>query len=197
MKKFVIAALAIGVCVLSACTKKAAFDENAVFLGDAVTADEVTGEAQDGWEQYQKDALSNVKTDGSKDVGDAFLRDKEEEVVALVNNERAKAGLGALTIDNAMMSGAEIRAEEQKKAFSHTRPDGRTCDTVYDDLSIPCYYYGENLGMGGSTSASGIVDSWMNSAGHRANIMDGEFTRIGVGCFESGGCVYWAQIFAD
>ena len=198
---FLAAVLVLIPCLLCSCTKKSSEPQKDTFNGDAVSGKkdniEVLEEGEEGWEDYRKEAEKKVKTDGSKAAGDAFVRASEEQVVAIVNEKRAASGLKALTIDEAMMAGAEIRAQEQKIAFSHTRPDGRTCDTVFDDLGIPLLIFGENLGMGGDGRPAAIVDSWMNSAGHRANIMDGEFGRIGVGCFVSGGCTYWAQIFAN
>ena len=201
-KHIVVLLLALVMCAGCSCTqKKEAAVEKDTFNGEAVSGKrenlEVLDKGEDGWEEYREQAEEKMKTDGSKGSGDVFDRSSEEQIVALVNEKRAEAGLGHLAIDETMMAGAEIRAEEQKASFSHTRPDGRTCDTVFDDLSIPMSYFGENLAMGGDGTPSVIVDSWMNSEGHRANIMDGEFDRIGVGCYESGNCTYWAQIFAD
>ena len=201
-KHIVVLLLALVMCAGCSCTqKKEAAVEKDTFNGEAVSGKrdsvEVLDKGEDGWKEYREQAEEKMKTDGSKGSGDVFDRSSEEQIVALVNEKRAEAGLGPLAIDETMMAGAEIRAEEQKASFSHTRPDGRTCDTVFDDLSIPMSYFGENLAMGGDGTPSVIVDSWMNSEGHRANIMDGEFDRIGVGCYESGNCTYWAQIFAD
>ncbi len=205
MKKLITKLLLVSMLAVlcAACAKKEAeLDMNKVFTGDAVTANQneaesVLSEAEKGWEEYAEKAEKDARADGSKAPGEGYLRDKEEEVVRLVNAERAKAGLGALAIDETMMAGAEIRASEQKQMFSHSRPDGRSCFSIFDDLQIPWMCTGENVGMGWSTSAPEIVASWMASEGHRANILGGQFTRIGVGCYTSGGTVYWAQLFAN
>jgi len=120
-----------------------------------------------------------------------------EEIIRLVNQEREKVGLGSLTLDETMMSAAETRAKEQKSAFSHTRPDGSDAFTVFAQYEIPANYRGENLACGGTASASEVMSMWMNSEGHRSNILNGRFSRIGVGAFTSGSYEYWCQLFAN
>jgi uncharacterized protein YkwD len=87
-----------------------------------------------------------------------------------------------------------IRAEEIIQSFSHTRPNGTKFYTVFEGL----YDYrmiGENLAAG-FTSASSVVSGWMNSEGHRANILKEDYTEIGIGIKkDSAGRLYWVQIF--
>lgn len=154
-------------------------------------------EGQTGWEEDRDKVAKSFKTSGKKAPGDNFVRAKAESVVALVNNERAKQGLGALILDESIMAAAETRAQEQKAMFSHTRPNGSNCFTVFDEYSIPANYRGENVGCGGACTPEQIMKAWMDSPGHRENIMSDKFGRIGVGCFESGGYGYWAQEFAN
>ena len=196
----VLLSLLFVVLLLCSCRKKeTAFYPETVYLGDAWSNSEgetsVAEDTDGSWATFQFQAGQAVLSDGSKDAGDAFLRNVEEEVIRYINEERAKAGLPALMLDEQVMAAAEIRAKEQKAAFSHVRPDGRTCDTVYDDLRIPIIYYGENLGMGGTSDAKNIVVSWMASPAHMANIMTPQYTKTGVGCFSSGGVIYWSQLF--
>ena len=124
-------------------------------------------------------------------------RQKKEKIVSLVNQERAKAGLKEVTIDETMMTGANIRAKEIQSLFSHTRPDGRDCFSVFTDLGISSNYRGENVLYASICSPETVMSGWMSSEGHKGVILDARFTRIGVGYFESSGIGYWVQIFAE
>ena len=95
------------------------------------------------------------------------------------------------------MTAAETRAQEQKTLFSHTRPDGTKCFTVFAQYEIPANYRGENLASGNICPTSMVMNMWIASEGHYANIINDRFTRIGVGYFESGNYGYWAQLFAN
>lgn len=120
------------------------------------------------------------------------------EVVRLVNVERAKEGLPALGTFDSLTKAAEIRAPETAKLFSHDRPDGSSCFTALDatGASKGAYTSGENIAAGSSTAAD-VVEQWMNSPGHRANILNKDFTHIGVGYSKSnsGYGHYWVQMF--
>ena len=116
------------------------------------------------------------------------------EVVRLVNAERAKEGLAALQMDSSLNSAAQVRAKEIVRSFSHTRPNGSNCFTALSEAGIKYNGSGENIAYGQKTPAE-VVNAWMNSAGHRANIMSTKFTKIGVGCHNSNGTYYWSQFF--
>lgn len=116
------------------------------------------------------------------------------EVVRLVNAERAKEGLAALQMDSSLNSAAQVRAKEIVTSFSHTRPNGANCFTALSEAGIKYNGSGENIAYGQKTPAE-VVNAWMNSAGHRANIMSSKFTKIGVGCHNSNGTYYWSQFF--
>ncbi len=118
-----------------------------------------------------------------------------EEVLRLCNIERANYGIAPLELDENLIECADIRAEEIVEEFSHTRPDGTSCFSVLKGISY--YTCGENIAAGHSTPEE-TVDQWMNSAGHRANILNGEFTKLGVGyCYDENGMYknYWVQLF--
>ena len=117
------------------------------------------------------------------------------EVIRLVNVQRNKSGLASLSADSALNSASSVRAKEIVKAFSHTRPDGRSCFTALSDIGYSYRHAGENIAYG-QQSPSEVVNAWMNSEGHRANILSSNFTKIGVGCHSNGGTYYWAQFFA-
>lgn len=120
----------------------------------------------------------------------------EEQVVALVNYERVKAGLSVLAAPADIAVAAAVRAREQELLFSHTRPDGRSCFTVFDDLGISYWSVGENVAYGHRSPAE-VFEGWMNSPGHRANIMSPDYTNIGVGYWkDANGVNYWSQLFS-
>jgi len=118
------------------------------------------------------------------------------EVLRLVNVERAKAGLPALTTNSTLTSAANKRAEEIKQYFSHTRPNGSSAFTVLGEYGISYRTAGENIAYGQKTPQE-VVDGWMNSPGHRANILNANFGKIGIGVYQSGGVYYWTQLFTD
>ena len=121
-----------------------------------------------------------------------------EEVLRLVNAARAKEGLQALRLSGKLTQAAQIRAEELPESFSHTRPDGRPCFSVLSQVGAGYMATGENIAAGQSDPAD-VMNSWMNSAGHRANILSPNYGALGVGiCKASGGYgVYWTQLFTD
>lgn len=117
------------------------------------------------------------------------------QVVKLVNQERAKEGLPALTVDANIEKAALVRAMETEKSFSHTRPDGRTFSTALTEAGVTFRGAGENIAYGQKTPEQ-VMEGWMNSPGHRANIMNKNFTKIGVGYYQnSNGVKYWTQLF--
>jgi uncharacterized protein YkwD len=118
----------------------------------------------------------------------------ENEVITLVNEERAKYGLSPLSKDDGASKVARVRAKEIVKSFSHTRPDGTSCFTAAKELGVTYRSAGENIAFGYS-SPKQVVKGWMNSEGHRKNILSSSFSKIGVGCFESSGVLYWSQFF--
>ncbi len=126
---------------------------------------------------------------------DADLLTQAEQVVRLVNEERAKAGLSAVQMQTDLTQAANIRAKEIKQQFSHTRPDGRSYSSVLTDQGISYRMSGENIAYG-QKDANVVMEGWMNSSGHRANILNGNFTKIGVGLYEDeSGVKHWVQLF--
>lgn len=116
------------------------------------------------------------------------------QVVSLVNAERAKQGLSALTVSTKVQQAAQTRAGELKSSFSHTRPSGASCFTALTEAGVSYTRAGENIAYGQSTPEA-VVQSWMSSSGHRANILSSSFTTIGIGCTVVNGTAYWAQLF--
>jgi uncharacterized protein YkwD len=122
---------------------------------------------------------------------------KADEVVRLTNVERAKAGCGPLTVDARLAASAQAHTADmaQNNYFSHTSLDGRTMVDRIRATGFPLTAVGENIAAGGTTAAQ-TMDMWMNSPGHRANILKCSYTQIGVGYAEGGSYrYYWTQDF--
>lgn len=118
-------------------------------------------------------------------------------VIDLVNQNRLNAGLTPLVRDEKLMEAANQRATEIATKFSHTRTNETSCFTVLDDFQCDYWCAGENIAFG-QRHASWVVEDWMNSPSHRANIMYEDYGRIGIGLYESSdGTLYWTQIFTD
>lgn len=118
-----------------------------------------------------------------------------QRVVELVNEERAKAGLKPVTVQKNITAAAQVRAVETVSQFSHTRPDGTSFSTALKEQGVSYRGSGENIAWGQKTPEQ-VMNGWMNSAGHRANILNAKFTSIGVGYHQtSGGVNYWTQLF--
>lgn len=121
------------------------------------------------------------------------------EVIRLVNEERQKVGLSALSYDAKLAEAAKTRSEEIINSFSHNRPDGRSCFTALAEAGVSYRKAGENIAIG-QTTPSQVVKAWMDSPGHKANILSENYTRIGIGVTVSSGSYQgyaWAQFFAD
>jgi uncharacterized protein YkwD len=119
----------------------------------------------------------------------------EDQVLALVNIQRAAAGCGALSGDAALASVARAHSADMRDRgfFSHTNPDG--LDPFARAAAAGLDARAENIAYGQPDPAS-VMDSWMNSPGHRANILDCSLTRLGVGMAEGAGGPWWTQLFA-
>lgn len=118
-----------------------------------------------------------------------------EQVVELVNQERTKAGLSAVTLDQNIASAALVRAKEIETSFSHTRPNGSKFSTALTEQGVTFKGAGENIAWG-QKSPEAVIQAWMNSEGHRANILNKNFTKIGVGYYQNAaGHNFWTQLF--
>ncbi|MBG9755017.1 CAP domain-containing protein [Lysinibacillus sphaericus] len=118
----------------------------------------------------------------------------EQEVVKLTNAERTKAGLSPLQTDDKLMAAAREKSQDMQSNnyFSHTSPTFGSPFDRMKALGITYKSAGENIAQG-QRSPQEVVQAWMDSPGHRANILNGKFTHIGVGYVKSGN--YWTQQF--
>ena len=121
----------------------------------------------------------------------------QREVARLVNAERAKYGLTPLAYSESIEKAAQVRAAEIIEVFDHTRPNGASCFTALQEAGVVYRTAGENIAAGYSTPQQ-VVEGWMNSSGHRSNILNANYGKIGVGYVEGGGYrTNWVQLFTD
>ncbi|MCH0564155.1 MULTISPECIES: sigma-70 family RNA polymerase sigma factor [unclassified Streptomyces] len=120
------------------------------------------------------------------------------QVVALVNKERAKAGCGPLTEDSQLDKAALAHSDDMaaRGFFDHTNPDGVGPGQRITDAGYRWSSYGENIAQGQQTPQA-VMDAWMNSPGHRANILNCSFKNLGVGVHQGSGGPWWTQDFGS
>ncbi|GHE12790.1 sigma-70 family RNA polymerase sigma factor [Streptomyces alanosinicus] len=118
------------------------------------------------------------------------------QVVALVNKQRSAAGCGPLTEDPQLQKAAQGQSDDMaaRHFFDHTNPDGADPGQRITAAGYHWSTYGENIAQGQQTAAA-VMDSWMNSPGHRANILNCSFKDIGVGVHKGTGGPWWTQDF--
>ena len=106
-----------------------------------------------------------------------------KDIFELVNQEREKNNIPALTYNKEIQDAADLRAKEASESFSHTRPDGSSC---HDVIELEYYATGENLLMADKeiATAENMMKTWMDSEGHRANILLKDFTEMAIGIYE-------------
>jgi uncharacterized YkwD family protein len=132
-------------------------------------------------------------TNGNTNTG-STVSNYASQVLTLVNAERSKAGLKPLTMNATLTKSAQAKSQDMhdKHYFDHTSP---TYGSPFDQMTKFGYKYsyaGENIAMGQKTPKE-VMDAWMNSAGHRANILNSNYTEIGIGYVADGN--YWTQQF--
>ena len=125
---------------------------------------------------------------------DSEITSYEQQVIDLVNEQRAKNGLKALTANWELSRVARYKSQDMhdKKYFSHTSPTYGSPFDMMKSFGISYRTAGENIAQGYKTP-SAVMSGWMNSSGHRANILNASYTQIGVGYVADGN--YWTQMF--
>jgi uncharacterized YkwD family protein/spore coat assembly protein SafA len=121
----------------------------------------------------------------------------EEQVLNLVNQERQKAGLKPLAMDWELSRVARTKSQDmaQKNYFSHQSPTYGSPFDMMKQFGISFRMAGENIASGQRTPEE-VMQSWMNSQGHRANILKPEYTHLGVGYYRGGSYGHmWTQMF--
>ncbi|MEE0034379.1 MAG: CAP domain-containing protein [Agathobaculum butyriciproducens] len=133
---------------------------------------------------------------GSSSVSASIQSSAASEVVRLTNSARSQNGYAALVEDGALSEAAAVRAREIARSFSHTRPSGASFSSALSESGVSYLRAGENIASG-QKSAFEVVNAWMNSPGHRANILNSSYSRIGSASVNIDGTLYWVQLFAD
>ncbi len=136
-------------------------------------------------------SIENASMTDAEKQRSAELRALAVEAFNGVNAQRTAVGLPELVWSDGLAVAAEVRANDEiVRSFSHTRPNGSEYWTVNSDI-----VWGENLAKGYSTAA-GVVEAWMASPTHAANILDAGYVTCGIAVYEAeDGKLYWAQEF--
>nr|WP_312580077.1 CAP domain-containing protein [Sedimentibacter sp.] len=140
----------------------------------------------------EKDTTSNTTVSSSN-------LNYEQKVVELVNIERQKNGLSALTLDTSISNVARTKSKDMadNNYFAHQSPTYGSAGDMLKQFGIKWSAWGENIASGQRTPEA-VVTAWMNSEGHRANILSSNFSKIGVGyAVNSNGTPYWTQMFTN
>lgn len=125
------------------------------------------------------------------------LSDMEQEVLKLVNKVRSENGLSPLAWADDVANVARAHSKDMidRSFFSHTNPDGLSPFDRLNNNGISFRSAAENIAYGQRT-AEAVMDAWMNSSGHRANILNKNITEIGIGAVKNqNGTIYWTQVF--
>ena len=133
-------------------------------------------------------------TSSESQTGTSVQKSFEDQVLVLVNQERAKKGLSPLQMDESVRKVARTKSSDmsKNKYFSHTSPTYGTPFAMLKQFGISYTAAAENIAQG-YTSPEAVVKGWMNSEGHKANILNSKYTHIGIGYEASGN--YWTQMF--
>ena len=118
------------------------------------------------------------------------------QVLELVNKERVSRGLSKLSLDTSVNRVAQAKAEDManNNYFSHTSPTYGSPFDMLKQFGVSYRTAGENIAKG-QRSPEAVMNGWMNSEGHRANILNGNYTKLGVGYTVKNGTTYWVQMF--
>ncbi|HZJ77801.1 MAG TPA: CAP domain-containing protein [Clostridia bacterium] len=152
-----------------------------------------------------KKITTTKKTTTTKKIGpkqstpSTTVSQLEREVVVLVNERRKEHGLSALTLNEDLSAVARLKSKDMndKNYFAHNSPTYGTPFEMIKKFGISYRTAGENIAKG-YTTAKAVVDGWMNSQGHRENILNSKYTQIGVGYYSAGSSHtenYWTQMF--
>ena len=131
-------------------------------------------------------------------AGTNDIEQVRQDMLGAINRERAKVGASPLVLDEKLCEVAQVRAQELVQSFSHTRPDGSDCYSALIEMNVNYRSAGENIAAG-QTTVDSVMECWMNSSGHRANILDQRYRKIGIGLYRtnSGYGWHWVQTFTN
>ena len=163
----------------------------------------------DGSKKNEKTTTKTTYDKSGYNASTSDLKDEASQVYAsnislingvlnYTNSYRDEVGVEKLNLDQNLSIAATIRSMEMAYSgkFSHTRPNGTSCFTIFEEREILASNKGENIAMG-QRSAESVSTSWRNSLGHYENMIDANFKKIGIGVFKFDGSFYWTQIFSN
>lgn len=141
-----------------------------------------------------EEIVNDDASEPEPEIPQEVTNDLAKEIFELVNKERVAAGLKELEYNFELQAAANLRAEEASESFSHTRPNGETCYTAFN---VNYNVAGENLIVADQeiADAANLVKTWMESEGHRANILLPEFSSIAIGVYQKDNSVFASQLF--
>ena len=152
---------------------------------------------QDNNNNQDQDKDDNNQNDDNNSANINGFSKEQVEVLNLVNKERKANGLKPLTLNKELSNVANIKSRDmiEKGYFDHTSPTYGSPFDMMKKFNISYNTAGENIAMGQKTPSE-VMNSWMNSSGHRANILNSTYTELGVGIQkDSNGTIYWTQMF--
>ena len=138
------------------------------------------------------------ETEAPKPKGEASSSGAET-LMNLINEKRAEAGVPALSVDSNMNKGARIRAQEMSQnydKYKHTRPNGEKGMRVLIEVGCSYSAAAENAGRGQS-SVSEIFNSWISSDGHKKNMLNEKYSKMGLGYYTVSGTTYWCLLLMN
>ena len=141
--------------------------------------------------------IENNNQNNNNSTNTSDFSKEQVEVLNLVNKERAAQGLKPLTLNKELSRVATLKSKDMndKNYFDHTSPTYGSPFDMMKTFNISYKAAGENIAMGQRTPSEVMTD-WMNSSGHRANILNSNFTELGVGIYKgANGTIYWTQMF--
>lgn len=157
------------------------------FMGYATDEDAIDAIFKRAAEETAKAQQNSMNQPDAQSEEDAV-----QTVFRLVNEAREAEGLAPLTLDDKLCEAAQIRAKELNELYSHTRPDGKKFSSVLDEHNISWITAGENGAMEiEGVSPDEVMKGWLDSSGHRENILNPRFNKIGIAIYKLG----WVQLF--
>lgn len=189
-------ALAAALGALALALSLAAATPAHAWAGEALDADVPAASSIASADDDGLSPQASVTMVSALNVDISYRYDYAFEVLRLVNQQRAAAGAAPLVMDQRLLDAAmKVRAPEVGLLYSHTRPDGSSCFTAASTSALGTYA-GENIALGHSNPAA-VVEAWMKSEGHQKNILNPNYTAIGIGCVTMGSYPCWVQLFSN
>lgn len=167
-------------------------DVNMIHPGDKI----IIPDGSHGQTTNQNSSTDNIAQGNASAIAGS-VEAKENAVLLLVNKERKAHGLKELVLSTKLTSLAEMKSKDMaiNNYFSHTSPTYGTPFEMMQKYGVTYRSAGENIAAG-QKSAEEVMNSWMNSSGHRANILNSSYTEIGIGYYAGGSYrTYWTQEF--